>query len=582
MPQLNDKGFVDSRYSRHMTGNIAYLSDFKEFDRETKDETSKILKNFMKEIENLVDKKVKIIRCDHETEFKNKVMDDFCREKVIKKEYSVARTPQQNGVAERRNRTLIEAARTMLAGSKLPTKFWAEVIFTACYVQSRVLIVNPHNKIPYELLRGFKQDLSFMKPFGCHVTILNTLDNLGQFDGKSDEGTLSNETGGIQGDLNACTSILKEQVSQDSIVMLIWKDASYFDSPTKDVANDEPNSPTDYPKQVKDGPSNECDDKDESADDSSSKEDNTARQQVNTASPAVNIVVSPINTASPKDMVGASHLFEDTHIEFFGGEDELEVDLGNIPNSYTVPTTPHTRIHKNHPLKNVIGDVQSSIQTRRMEKLTSEQGFLSAIYEGKTHEDLHTCLFACFLSQEEPKRISKALRHRAIGTKWVFRNKKDERGIVIRNKDKYVDDVLRKFNHNDVNTGSTPVHLEKPLVKDRDVNDVDVHLYRSMIGSLMYLTTSRLDIAIVACARFQVAPKTSHLLAVKRIFRYLKGKPTLGLWYSRNSPFELVAYTDSDYAGANQDRKSTTDLLTKGFDAGRFQYMVSSNEMLNP
>ncbi|GKB19970.1 putative ribonuclease H-like domain-containing protein, partial [Tanacetum coccineum] len=92
----------------------------------TKDETSEILKNFIKEIENLVDKKVKIIRCDNGTEFKNKFIDDFCREKGIKREYSVARTPQQNGVAERSNRTLIEAARTMLADSKLPTTFWAK------------------------------------------------------------------------------------------------------------------------------------------------------------------------------------------------------------------------------------------------------------------------------------------------------------------------------------------------------------------------------------------------------------------------------------------------------------------------
>ncbi|GJS01592.1 hypothetical protein Tco_0318100 [Tanacetum coccineum] len=92
-----------------------------------------------------------------------------------------------------------------------------------------------------------------------------------------------------------------------------------------------------------------------------------------------------------------------------------------------------------------------------------------------------------------------------------------------------------------------------------------------MIGSLMYLTASRPDIKFAVCAyaRFQVTPKTSHLLAVKRIFRYLKSKPTLGLWYSRDSPFKLVAYTDSDYAGATLDRKSTTgDLLTKGFDAG--------------
>ncbi|GKD87011.1 hypothetical protein Tco_1358165, partial [Tanacetum coccineum] len=138
--------------------------------------------------------------------------------------------------------------------------------------------------------------------------------------------------------------------------------------------------------------------------------------------------------------------------------------------------------------------------------------------------------------------------------------------------------ILKKFNYTNVKSASTLVDLEKPLVKDGDANDVDVHLYRSMIGSLMYLTASRPDIMFVvcACARFQVTLKKSHLLAVKRIFRYLKGKPTLGLWYSRDYPFELVAYTNSDYAGATQDRKSTTrDLLTKGFDAGRFQYLVS-------
>ncbi|GJS59817.1 hypothetical protein Tco_0654601 [Tanacetum coccineum] len=90
--------------------------------------------------------------------------------------------------------------------------------------------------------------------------------------------------------------------------------------------------------------------------------------------------------------------------------------------------------------------------------------------------------------------------------------------------------------------------------------EVDVHLYRSMIGSLMYLTSSRHDIMFVvcACARYQVNPKVSHLHAVKRIFRYLKGQPKLGLWYLKDSLFDLVAYTDSDYAGASLDRKSTT------------------------
>ncbi|GKA69689.1 putative ribonuclease H-like domain-containing protein, partial [Tanacetum coccineum] len=445
----------------------------------TKDETSEIFKNFIKEIENLVDKKVKIIRSDNGTEFKNKVMDDFCREKGIKREYSVARTPQQNGVAERRNRTLIEAARTMLADSKLPTTFWAEVVSTACYVQNRVLVVKPHNKTPYELFRGFKPALSFMRPFGCHVTILNTLDSLGKFDGKSDEGffvgyslsskafrvyntrtrrveenlhigflenkpmiegngpkwlfdidsltqsmnyvliaagTITNESAGIQGELNAGTSIGKKEISQDCIVMPIWKDASYFDSPSKDVDNGEPKSAADDQKQVEDGPDNENDEKDKYEDDSSPKEVNTSRFKLNIVDPSVN-TASSYDQDSLKDMftMGASHTLKATHVEFFSDEDEPEVDLGNIINSYTIPTTPNTIIHKDHPIENVIGDVKSSVQTRRMTKPTSEQGFLSVVYEQKTHDTLNTCLYACFLSQIKPTSIAKAL----LDSSWV-------------------------------------------------------------------------------------------------------------------------------------------------------------------
>ncbi|GKC96110.1 putative ribonuclease H-like domain-containing protein [Tanacetum coccineum] len=117
-------------------------------------------------------------------------MDEFCGQKQIKREYSVARTPQQNGVAERKNRTLIEAARTMLADSLLPTIFWAEAVNTACYVLNRVLVTKPHNKTPYELIIGRAPSISFMRPFGCPVTILNTLDPLGKFDGKAEEGFL--------------------------------------------------------------------------------------------------------------------------------------------------------------------------------------------------------------------------------------------------------------------------------------------------------------------------------------------------------------------------------------------------------
>ncbi|GKE88795.1 putative ribonuclease H-like domain-containing protein, partial [Tanacetum coccineum] len=133
-----------------------------------------------------------------------------------------------------------------------------------------------------------------------------------------------------------------------------------------------------------------------------------------------------------------------------------------------------------------------------------------------------------------------------------------EDGIFI-SQGKYVADILKKFYFTTVKAASTPIKTNKALNKDEEAEDVDVHLYRSMIGSLMYLKASRLDIMFVvcACARFQVAPKISHLHAVKRIFRYLKGQPKLGVWYPRDSPFDLEAFSDSDYVGASLDRKST-------------------------
>ncbi|GJX51621.1 putative ribonuclease H-like domain-containing protein, partial [Tanacetum coccineum] len=128
---------------------------------EHKDETYPILKDFLNLVENQLNKK---------------------------RDYSNARAPQQNRVTERKNRTLIEAARTMLADSKLPTMFWTEAVRTACYVLNRVLVTSPHNKTPYALLTGNIPSVSHFKPFGYHVTILNISDHLGKFDGKADEG----------------------------------------------------------------------------------------------------------------------------------------------------------------------------------------------------------------------------------------------------------------------------------------------------------------------------------------------------------------------------------------------------------
>ncbi|GJW50916.1 putative ribonuclease H-like domain-containing protein [Tanacetum coccineum] len=137
---------------------------------------------------------------------------------------------------------------------------------------------------------------------------------------------------------------------------------------------------------------------------------------------------------------------------------------------------------------------------------------------------------------------------------------KQQSDEIFISQDKYVADILKKFDYCSIRIATTPIESNKPLVKDEDGVDIDVNIYRSMIGSLMYLTASRPDIMFVVCActRFQVNPKASHLNAVKRIFRYLKHQPKLGLWYPRDSPFKLEAFSDSDYRGASLNMKSTT------------------------
>ncbi|GKA89220.1 putative ribonuclease H-like domain-containing protein [Tanacetum coccineum] len=182
---INVKSLMKKSYCLVVTNDFGRFSWV--FFLATKDETSGILKTFITKIENQLDYKVKVIRSDNETEFKNSVMNQFCEIKGIRREFSVARTPQQNGIAERKNRTLIEATRTMLVDFKLPTTFWAEAVNTACYVLNRVLIIKPHTKTPYELIRRRTPLIDFMKHFGCPVTILNTKDHLGKFDGKAYE-----------------------------------------------------------------------------------------------------------------------------------------------------------------------------------------------------------------------------------------------------------------------------------------------------------------------------------------------------------------------------------------------------------
>ncbi|GJX67551.1 putative ribonuclease H-like domain-containing protein [Tanacetum coccineum] len=385
-------------------------------------------------------------------------MSEFCEKKGIKREFSIARTPQQNVVVEKRNRTLIKAARTMLADFKLPTTFWAEAVNTACYVQNRVLVVKPHNKTPYELFRGRTPALSFIRPFGCHVTILNTLDHLGKFDGKFDDGffvgySLNSKAFrvynirirkveenlhvrfledkpiivGTKESIGASHSSKETGSCQECILMPPWKDGLLFDSSSKNASNDELQPSNDTGKKNDDSEIDNQEKPEESAQDV-----NTVRPSINTANTNDNTSSLNINTSIPT--VNTTPL-EDTDADFFG--DETEVDMSNISTTYLVSSTPNTRIHKDHSLTQVIGDIQFSVQTRRM---INKQGFISVFYEGKTHEDLQAMQeeLLQFKLQQVWTLVDLPYGKMAIGTKWVYKNKKDKRGIVIRNKARLV------------------------------------------------------------------------------------------------------------------------------------------------
>ncbi|GKA16843.1 putative ribonuclease H-like domain-containing protein, partial [Tanacetum coccineum] len=436
----------------------------------------------------------------------------------------------------------------------------------------------------------------------------------------------------------------------------------------------------------------------------------------------------------PKDGIFHGNSFDDEHKDT---EEEIDLDLNNMDNTIDVSSSSTLRIHKNHPQSQIIGPTASGVKTRKQLQGTStpHQALLSFICKQNrtNHKDQQTCLFACFLSQEEPKKITQALqdeswveamqeellqfklqngyrqeegvdydevfapvarieairlflafasfmgfsvyqmdvksaflygniteevyvnqpsgfvdlhhpnkvykvikalyglhqaprawyerlstfllkhgyRRGAIDkTLFIKRDRKDimlvqvyvddiifgstktsmvkefeelmqkefkmssmgeltfflglqvkqsTAGIFI-SQDKYVKDILHKFDFRIIKPATIPIEAHKALGKDKEGEDVDVHLYRSMIGCLMYLTASRPDImfAVCLCARFQVTPKVSHMNAVKRIFRYLKHQPKLGLWYPKDSPFHLEAFSDSDYAGDNHDRRSTS------------------------
>nr|GEV18838.1 hypothetical protein [Tanacetum cinerariifolium] len=563
---------------------LVVINDYSRFTLEfflaTKDETSHILKTFITGLENHLSLKVKVIRSDNRTEFKNSDLNRFYGMKGIKREFSVLRTPQQNGIAERKNKTLIEATRTMLADSLLPIPFWAEAVNTACYVQ---------NRVDEGFLVGYSVNSKSFRVFNSrtrivqetlHVNFLENKPNLAGFQDKFD------------------AEKAREEVNQQYVLFPVWSFGSI--NPENNDEDDVFNEKEHDAKKPNFEVNVSLSSKFEDCSENSSNEVNAAGSIV----PTVGLTHRQSSFKDDSQPTDDPDMLELEDITYSDDENDVgaEVDFNNLETSITVSPIPTTRIHKDHHIFN---------------------------------DDVHTCMFAYFLSQEEPKRVHQALKDpswieamqeellqfkmqkvwvlvdlphgkRAIDTKWVYRNKKDKRGIVVRNKarlvaqghtqeeeidyeeevyvcqppgfedpdhpdkvykvvkalyglhqaleldlcksfeklmkdkfqmssmgelifflglevkqkkdgifiskDKYVAKILRKFRLTKGKSASTPIDTEKPLLKDPDL---------------------------------------------KRIFRYLKGKPNLGLWYPKDSPFDLVPYSDSDYAGASLDKKST-------------------------
>nr|GEZ69227.1 hypothetical protein [Tanacetum cinerariifolium] len=278
----------------------------------TKDETSGILKSFLTRIENLVDRK-------------------------------------------RKNMTLIEADKTMLADSKLPITFWAEAVNTGCYVQNRVLVVKPHNKTLYELFHGRTLTLCFMRPFGCLVTMLNTIDHLGKFDGKADEGFFVRYT------LNS-------------------KAVRVFNNRTRIVKQ--------------------------------------------------NLYIRFSESTPNVESSGPDWLFNiDSLTRTMNYEPIVVVaDMNNLDTTIQVSPIPTIRIHKDHPLDQVIGDFQFAIKQERCQRIWRNMGLLVLFNKEQTTKTFKTSCLLAFYHRKNLKRLRKDQEKDKIGSKPDKNRKRAEAG----------------------------------------------------------------------------------------------------------------------------------------------------------
>nr|GEU50901.1 hypothetical protein [Tanacetum cinerariifolium] len=502
------------------------------------------------------------VRTDNDTEFKNKTLANFFDEVGITQQFSAARTPQQNGVVEKRNRTLVEAARTMLTFVNLPSFLWAEAILTACFTQNRSIIHKRFDKTPYELMNKRKPKIKFFHVFGCRCYLLNNYEDVRKLKEKGDIGVFvgySKESAAFR-IYNKRTHKIHETVNVnfDEISKMASKQFSLEPGLSKLDEMGKSSNPS-----VSKG-SLFQDFHDEYFDSSKIMKSSTMNVETSIIEEVFHEVSESFQGESSLSSLNDDVQQSPEEDAYFDASTSFH-DLSNV-HTYYQPYPHEKNWTKDHPLHKIIA--------------LRDADWVSAM-----QEELDK--FARFkVWRLVPRPEGKSV----IKTKWIFKNKKDESSLVIQNKAKllavgysqqeaFLNGILkeevyvgqpsgfvRKQYPDHVYAFDKALYVPTPMVEQAKLKldlvrkPADHTDYRSMIGSLMYVTSSRPNImfATCMCARYQANPNEHHVLAVKRIFRYLKGTINLGLWYPKDFGFDLTAYSDADHAGCHLDRKITS------------------------
>ncbi|GJY85933.1 retrovirus-related pol polyprotein from transposon TNT 1-94 [Tanacetum coccineum] len=480
-------------------------------------------------------------------------LNTFFKEEGIEHQTSTPRTPEQNGVVERQNRTLVEAARTMLSASKLPLFFWAEAISTACYTQNRSIIIPTHEKMAYHIINDRKPSIKHLHIFGCTCYLTRDGENLDKMKEKGDPCILVGYSSQSKG-----YRVYKKRTRLivESIHLRFNEIKEMFET---SVANDT-SGLVPQRKKVSD---------------------------YDNSDPVPQIQnVSPLADTTVPSQQELDLLFGPLYDEFFiAGTSRVNKSSSPTVNSAQQDTHPSTNIHPTSEPStptNVHAEENNNNQADDTKHeftnpFCTPMDVKTESLIGPLKEEVYVAQLDGFLDLDHPEKVYR-LRKALYGLKQAPRACRFEmslmgemkfflglqipqspRGIFI-NQAKYALEILKKHGMEKGQSISTPMVTKPKLDVDLSGEPVDQTDYHSKIGSLMYLTSSRPDIvqAVCYCARYQARPIEKHLKEVKRIFRYLRGTINMGLWYPKGSGFELTAFSDADHAGCIDTRKSTS------------------------